>query len=108
DDFVQAMDDASGVDLTQFRRWYSQAGTPEVSVRCAFDAAASTYALVIAQRTGPTPGQPDKLPLHVPFAVGLVDADGRDSPLRLAGEAAPVGTTRVLEVKEPRQSFCFA
>jgi len=108
DDFVQAMDDASGVDLTQFRRWYSQAGTPEVSVRGMFDAAASTYTLEIAQRTPPTPGQPDKLPLHIPFAVGLVDLDGRDIPLRLAGEAAPVGTTRVLELKEARQSFCFA
>src|SRR4030095_9308564 len=69
DDFVQAMDDASGVDLSQFRRWYSQAGTPEVSVRAAFDAAAATYTLEVAQRTPPTPGQPDKLPLHIPFAV---------------------------------------
>ncbi|MFO1317360.1 MAG: aminopeptidase N [Burkholderiales bacterium] len=107
DDFVQAMQDASGVDLGQFRRWYGQAGTPVVSVRGAFDPAGRTYTLDVAQHTPPTPGQPVKLPLHVPFAVGLVDADGRDIPLRLDGEAAPVGTTRVLDVREARQSFRF-
>jgi aminopeptidase N len=108
DDFVQAMQDASGVDLAQFRRWYSQAGTPVVTVRDAFDAATSTYTLELAQRTPPTPGPPDKLPLHIPFAVGLVDRDGRDIPLRLDGEAAPVGTTRLLELREASQTFRFA
>jgi aminopeptidase N len=108
DEFVQAMQDASGISLTQFRRWYSQAGTPEVTVATSFDAASSTYTLDISQHTPPTPGQPDKLPLHIPFAVGLVDADGRDIPLRLDGEAAPVGTTRVLELTRARQSFRFA
>ena len=108
DDFVQAMEDASGVDLRQFRRWYSQAGTPVLTVRGTYDAAAQTYTLDVAQRTPPTPGQPAKQPFHVPFAVGLVDADGRDIPLRLDGEAAPLGTTRVLDVREARQSFRFA
>jgi len=108
DDFVQAMQDASGVDLSQFRRWYAQAGTPVVAVRDSFDAATSTYTLELAQRTALTPGQPDKLPLHIPFAVGLLDRDGRDIPLRLAGEAAPVGTTRVLELRAPSQTFRFA
>ncbi len=108
DDFVQAMQDASGVDLAQFRRWYGQAGTPTLDVRGAHDAATRTFTLDVAQRTPATPGQPDKLPFHVPFAVGLVDADGRDIPLRLEGEAAPLGTTRVLDVREARQSFRFA
>ena len=108
DDFVQAMQDASRVELTQFRRWYSQAGTPVVAVRGAYDAAAQTYTLDIAQSTPPTPGQPEKQPFHIPFAVGLVDQTGRDIPLRLDGEAAPVGTTRVLDVREARQSFRFA
>jgi aminopeptidase N len=108
DDFVQAMEDASAVGLAQFRRWYSQAGTPVLTVRGAFDAAARTYTLDVAQHTPATPGQPTKEPFHVPFAVGLVDADGRDIPLRLDGEAAPVGTTRVLDVREARQSFRFA
>jgi len=108
DDFVQAMQDASGVDLAQFRRWYAQAGTPEVTVRGTHDAAAQTYSLDIEQRTPATPGQAEKLPLHIPFAVGLVDSEGRDIPLRLAGEAAPVGTTRVLELREARATFRFA
>ena len=108
DDFAQAMGDASKIELTQFRRWYSQAGTPVVAVRGAYDAAALTYTLDIAQSTPPTPGQSEKEPFHIPFAVGLVDQTGRDIPLRIDGEAAPVGTTRVLDVREARQSFRFA
>ena len=98
DDFVEAMQDASGVDMTQFKRWYAQAGTPVVAASGHFDAALSTYTLEVAQRTPPTPGQPTKLPLHIPFAVGLVGQDGRDIPLKLEGEAAPAGATRVLHL----------
>ena len=108
DDFTQAMQDASGADLAQFKRWYSQAGTPVVRVRGAYDAATQTYTLDVAQHTPGTPGQPDKLPFHIPFAVGLLDRDGRDIPLRLDGEAAPLGMTRVLDVREPAQTFRFA
>ncbi len=108
DDFVAAMQDASGVDLSRFKRWYSQAGTPVVAVHESWNAAAQTYTLTLAQHTLPTPGQPFKEPFHIPFAVGLLDASGRDIPLRLAGEAAPVGTTRVLDLFEARQSFTFA
>ncbi|MFO1415117.1 MAG: aminopeptidase N [Burkholderiales bacterium] len=108
DDFVQAMQDASGVDLAQFRRWYAQAGTPVLAVTGRHDPAAQTYTLEIAQHTPATPGQAEKAPFHVPFAVGLIDRDGRDIPLRLAHEAAPVGTTRVLDVREARQAFTFA
>ena len=74
DDFVQAMQDASSVDLTQFRRWYGQAGTPVLRVRGAYDAAAHTYTLDVEQHTPATPGQAAKLPFHIPFAVGLLDA----------------------------------
>ena len=108
DDFAQAMGDASQIELTQFRRWYSQAGTPVVTVRGTYDAAALTYTLDIVQSTPPTPGQHEKEPFHIPFAVGLVDQTGRDIPLRIDGEAAPVGTTRALDVREARQSFRFA
>ena len=108
DDFVDAMQDASGVDLSLFKRWYSQAGTPVVDVSEHFDAAAATYTLELAQHTQPTPGQPEKLPFHIPFAVGLLDANGRDIPLRLTGESSPAGTTRVLDLVEARQSFTFA
>ncbi|HEY5309336.1 MAG TPA: aminopeptidase N, partial [Casimicrobiaceae bacterium] len=107
DDFVQAMQDASGVDFTQFRRWYSQAGTPVVTARATFDAAHSTCTLEFIQRTPATPGQPSKLPLHIPIAIGLIGPDGRDIPLRMDGEAEPGGGTRVLHLQQQSQSFRF-
>jgi len=107
DDFVQSMQDASGVDLTQFRRWYSQAGTPVVTVHGHYDANARLYMLEVEQHTPATPGQSSKLPLHIPLAVGLLGPDGSDLPLRLEGEPAAGGTTRVLSVTKPRQAFCF-
>ena len=107
DDFVQAMQDASGVNLTQFRLWYSQAGTPVVTATATFDAAHSTYTLEITQHTPATPGQSSKLPLHIPLAVGLVGPDGRDIPLKLDGEAASGGGTRVLHLQQRTQSFRF-
>jgi aminopeptidase N len=107
DDFVAAMEDASGVDLGHFRRWYSQAGTPAVEASGTWDAQARRYALRLKQTTPPTPGQPEKLPLHIPFAMGLLDPEGQDLPLRLEGEAAPAGTTRVLDLREAEQTFVF-
>src|SRR6185436_677519 len=86
DDLVRAIEDASGVDLTQFRRWYEQAGTPRLDVRDRYDAAARAYELTVTQSCPPTPGQPTKLPMHMPLIVGLLDAQGRDLPLRLDGE----------------------
>ena len=107
DDFAQAMQDASRVDLSQFRRWYSQAGTPVLDIRGTYDADKHTYTLDVAQSTPPTPGQPVKAPFHIPLAVGLVGPDGRDIPLKFEGDAAPVGTTRVLDLREARQQFRF-
>ncbi len=108
DDFVAAMADANGADLRQFKRWYHQAGTPQLTVSDAYDPATGTYTLTIQQSCPPTPGQPDKEPLHIPLAVGLLDSEGRDLPLQLAGERAPPqGTTRVLELREPEQHFQF-
>jgi aminopeptidase N len=95
DDFAQAMQDASGVDLTQFRRWYHQAGTPEVTAADAYDAAARRYTLTLSQRTPATPGQPDKQPLVIPVAMGLLDQAGRDV------------AARTLMFSEPEQSFVF-
>jgi len=112
DDFVQAMQDASGVDLGQFRRWYDQAGTPRLRVHGEHDAAAGVYALQVRQEHPPTPGQPEKLPLHIPLALGLLDAEGREVPLRQEGEAAAgastAGSTLVLSVTQPEQTFRFA
>ncbi len=106
DDFVAAMEDASGIDLGRFRRWYGQAGTPRLSARWSHDAASRRLTLTLAQHTPPTPGQEEKLPLHIPVRLGLVGAEG-DLPLRLEGENAPSGTTRVLNLTEAEQSFVF-
>jgi aminopeptidase N len=107
DEFVQAMEDASGTDLRLFRRWYDQAGTPRVDATGHHDAQARTYTLTLRQSCAPTPGQPEKRPLHIPFAVGLAAADGGDVPLRLAGEKAASGGTRVLSLTESEQTFTF-
>ncbi|MEQ8800400.1 MAG: DUF3458 domain-containing protein, partial [Haliea sp.] len=110
EEFVRAMEDASGIDLTQFRRWYSQAGTPRLSARGEHDAQARRYTLTLSQSTPATPGQPDKVPLMIPVALGLLGAAG-NLPLRLAGET-PDGenadnTHRVLVLTGEEQTFCF-
>jgi aminopeptidase N len=114
DDFRAAMADAGGRDLSQFERWYSQAGTPRVKVRSDYDELTGTYTLHIAQSCPPTPGQPDKLPMHIPVAVGLLDAHGHDLPLMLTDAKTPdevpvyvAPTTLVLELTETTQSFSF-
>ena len=90
DDFVAAMADAAGVDLTRFKRWYHQAGTPEISFAGAYDPAARRYTLTIRQHTAPTPGQPDKAPLVIPLGFGLLGPDGAalPAPALLLAEAA--------------------
>jgi len=107
EDFVRAMEDASGVDLKQFRRWYAQAGTPEVFVDSEYDARSQSLHLTVRQSTPPTPGQAVKEALHIPFAVGLIGPDGQDYPLQLEGEGEPGLSTRILDVKESQQRFRF-
>ncbi|MHA7062993.1 aminopeptidase N [Azospirillum argentinense] len=107
DDFAAAMSDATGVDLTQFKRWYRQAGTPELDVTGAYDEAAKTYRLTVKQTVPPTPGQPVKEPMHIPLVMGLLGPDGADLPLRLTGEAEPAGTSRTLHITEAEQTFTF-
>ena len=107
EEFVQAMQDASGVDLTQFKRWYDQAGTPMLDVRGKYDAAAGRYTLTVKQSCLPTPGQKEKLPFHIPLALGLVGPDGNDVPLQLNGEKRASGTTRVLSLKRAEEEFVF-
>jgi aminopeptidase N len=107
DDFVQAMQDASGVDLSQFRRWYDQAGTPVVEASDSYDAAGGRYTLTLRQSCPPTAEQPEKKPFHIPFSVGLVSPQGADVPLRLEGEDAAQGGTRVLSLTKPEQRFVF-
>jgi len=104
--FVQCFADASGVDLTQFMLWYSQAGTPEVVATASYDARAKTYRLDLAQSVPATPGQPSKEAMVVPLAIGLVGRDGRDLPLKLGeGRAIERG---VLTLAKPAETFLFA
>jgi aminopeptidase N len=99
DDFVDCMAEISGRDLTQFRRWYEQAGTPEVIASGRYDAETQQYYLTLNQRNRPTPGQTDKPPLAIPIATGLL-VDGE-------AMALDTGTTRILELTEAEQTFTF-
>ena len=105
DDFRMAMADANNRDLTLFERWYSQAGTPVVQAETRYDAENQTYTLRLLQSCPPTPGQPEKLPFHIPVAVGLLGEDGRDLPLVVDGKE--YGGTAVLELTEADQTFVF-
>ena len=108
EDFVAALGDANDHDLTDFMAWYRQAGTPILSVGEHWDEARSSYTLVLEQRCPPTPGQPDKVPVRIPVALGLLGEGGTELPLQLADEAAPhPATTRVLEFDGPRREFTF-
>jgi aminopeptidase N len=102
--FIQCFADASGRDMTQFMRWYNQAGTPEVTVAGRFDPARKTYTLEAKQSVPPTPGQPTKQPMVIPLCVGLVGKDGRDLPLALSNGKIEHG---VLVLSEPAASFEF-
>jgi aminopeptidase N len=102
--FVQCFADVSHRDFSQFMLWYTQAGTPDVVVAPHYDARAKTYRLDISQTTPPTPGQPDKAPVVIPLAVGLVGKDGGDLPLTLDGRPLDRG---VIEVTRSNQSFVF-
>jgi len=106
-DFRAAMADANGADMGQFERWYSQAGTPVLTAEAHYDAAQKTYTLTLAQSCPATPGQKEKLPFHIPVAIGLLDGQGRDIPLRLQGADGSTKTTQVLELREAKQSFIF-
>ncbi len=107
DDFVQAMEDAGGGSLNQFKRWYQQAGTPTLTVSAVHDAGTATYTLYVQQSCPPTPKQPYKAPFHIPLRLGLLDKDGCELPLRLQGETCAQGTERVIALTEREQHFTF-
>ena len=102
DDFVKAMEDANGADLSQFMNWYTQAGTPVLKASDHYDAEKQQYQLTINQNCPPTPGQPEKKPFHIPFSLGLVGPDGSDLPLNTNGD-----TTQVLHLKNKTETFVF-
>ncbi len=112
DDFAQAIADANPDSeltrhLTQFKHWYSQAGTPRVTARGRYDAPSRTYTLGLEQSALPAQSQPVKQPSVIPLALGLVSRDGQPLPLQLEGESEAVGTERVLVLHEARSFFTF-
>ncbi len=104
DDFVDALEQANNVELHQFRRWYDQAGTPLVELRCEYDASAQTYTLHATQSCAPTPGQANKLPFQIPIAIALLDSKGTHIPLT-SGTHEP--EQKVLNLRQAKQSFTF-
>src|SRR3989338_5973972 len=98
EDFVKVMEDVSGINLTHFKLWYSQAGTPVLTATDHYDAKKKCYHLAVKQTCSPTPDQVHKLPLYIPFAVGLLDQKGND----LLPE-----TTRILTLDKEEQTFNF-
>lgn len=114
EDFVQAMEDVSGRDLTQFKRWYSQAGTPTLKISDGYDEANREYCLTVTQQTPATPECDSKQPFHIPLRIGLL-GDAGALPLRLKGDECEGdgldmpedNTDRVLEVCEGTQTFVF-
>ncbi|EJH86255.1 aminopeptidase N [Vibrio cholerae CP1047(20)] len=103
EDFVAAMEEASGIDLQQFRLWYSQSGTPTLKVSSTYHAASQTYELTVEQHTEPTHDQKEKQPLHIPLDIELYAPNGDVIALQCNGK--PV--SNVLDVKQAKQTFRF-
>jgi aminopeptidase N len=97
DDFVKALEDASGVDLTPFKIWYSQAGTPKIHARLEHDAEAKRATLHLEQHEDPTPGQPNKQPMPIPLKTAII---GEQSGAEICPE-------KLIVLDRPRQSFTF-
>ena len=112
EDFVKAMEDANGMDLSQFRVWYRQAGTPVLDVTGDYDKSAKTFTLNVAQSCPATPGQEDKDAYHLPLKIGLLDQEGRDirftvMDLDVASIDDTAGFSAVLNVTEKEQKYVF-
>jgi aminopeptidase N len=101
EDFLGALGQANGIDLSPYLAWYGQAGTPRLSGEGRYDAATRSYTLTLRQYTPPTPDQPDKQPLPIPVKLALFDPDGRMLPLH---EGA---TEQVVVLAQEEQDFVF-
>jgi aminopeptidase N len=106
EDFVRTMEEVSGIDLTQFRRWYTQAGTPQLEISRHYEPKERRYTLTVKQSCPPTPRQPVKEPFFIPLTVGLLDSKGRELPLQLGASDRPE-TGKVLRVTQAEQDFTF-
>ena len=107
EDFVAALQDGAGTDLSAFIEWYAQAGTPDLSMSDDYDPDTRRYRLTLRQATRATPGQPDKRPVPIPVAMGLLGPNGGELPTRLAGEAEAREGTRILLLDAAERSFTF-
>lgn len=105
EDFISAMAEVSGRDLTQFMRWYRQAGTPQLTVSGHYDRSDNTYRLDFEQDCLPTPESKTKKPFHIPVKLGLVGEEG-DLPLYIEGLAEGENEI-VLELTDKEQSVTF-
>jgi aminopeptidase N len=110
DDFVVAMEDASGVDLTQFRRWYSQSGTPVLKVDSTYDADERSFTVTLTQSCGATPGQNKKLPFDIPIQIAMFAEDGTQLSLRAPEQPvdAPSQADVTLRLTESQASYTFS
>ena len=106
DDFINAMAAANAVDLSQFRRWYSQAGTPVLTIQQAYDAPLKTLTLTIEQHCPPTPGQAAKAPLHIPVRLGLILQDGTILPCKLQDNPKACNEV-ILQLTQMQHRFVF-
>lgn len=108
EDFVQAMEDASGIDLTQFRLWYSQAGTPKVEAKGEYNKENNTFTLTLTQSCPPTPSQPHKENFFIPIRMALLNAKGEELPLKLKGESSQDHeTVKVIALTKTEEKFEF-
>jgi len=107
DDFLAAMADATGTDLNQFKRWYSQAGTSVLDIEGRYDDEAKTFCLTVRQSCPETPEQSAKQPFLIPLRVGLLGPDGQDLPLQLDHEKKAQIGSRTLKLTEAEQTFTF-
>jgi len=107
DDFIKALEDANDVDFSQFKNWYSQAGTPKLHITRHYDPSEKTFTLDIKQSCPATPGQAEKEPFHIPLAIGLLDKNGKNLPLRFKGAQADPEHSAILQLKNTREQFVF-
>lgn len=108
EDFVKAMEEASGIDLQQFRRWYSQAGTPELKISGSYDANDQTFSLKVEQDCPSTPGQTKKEPFYIPLRLGLLNNQGEELELMVRGRSdIATNVDIVLPITAKAEEFVF-
>lgn len=108
EDFIYAMELASGRDFSQFKQWYCQSGTPEIKIETSYDSERQVYQLSVEQLKLPLSGQGEKQPFHFPFSVGLLNRiDGSPLAIGAVGELNAAPTSKILEISQEKEVFCF-